>query len=302
MSTAEQGQILAMHAEMSLLSQERDESKREMEMLDEISPSGLLLLPATAALLNAKTDRLLRNATTLNIAGCENRRMAFLIPVKPSGIELFRWGLRNIASKFAEPFVRTLTLGLVPLVFFCCLQLVAHAGQGRAAVRRRCEPREARSLLARQQIQHTRVGVVAQLASKVSEDGDDRSVGKTTAAGRDAPARRDQRTLVARPLRERSDQPALADAGVAADQDGRGPPIAGRVESGVERRQLLGPAHELGAGHALTHQGIFARQPPAISPHFGRHGRDHGACGNNSMSMSLSGVRHQHGCPKWQPK
>ena len=37
MSTAEQGQILAMHAEMSLLSQDRDELKLEMEMLDEIA-------------------------------------------------------------------------------------------------------------------------------------------------------------------------------------------------------------------------------------------------------------------------
>jgi hypothetical protein len=103
-----------------------------------------------------------------------------------------------------------------------------------------------------------------QLAREAAERGGDRRVGEPVGAEGQAVAAQDARAALDREALELAQQPRLADARLAAHEDGGRRAVRGPVQRRPETLELRGAADELGARDAGWHGGDYLR-PGAIA-------------------------------------
>jgi hypothetical protein len=144
-------------------------------------------------------------------------------------------------------------------------QLVGHAAGRRIGAGPRRRPGRAETQPGRHRGEQVGQPGVAGLPQEVAKDADDRPVGQAAAVDRDAHAGRHQCAAGPGPTAELVDQAGLADAGVTGHQHRGGRSGGNPIERGDQDVQLLGPAHERGAGHPVWHGRSLARHPVRIS-------------------------------------
>jgi hypothetical protein len=117
---------------------------------------------------------------------------------------------------------------------------------------------EARQLPARG-TEHLDQVVGIELRGQRPQRADDRRVRQLGVADLDAVPEQHDHAVLARLLRDLADEPALADARLARDQDARGLAGRGGGDRGTQHLELTFPSHQSGArqasGHAADHRG-----------------------------------------------
>jgi hypothetical protein len=127
--------------------------------------------------------------------------------------------------------------------------LLVGAGAGAAELRQQVGERVAR---------RDRDLVVGEPARQRAQRRDERCVGDLRAAQLEALAEQDAGAAVGRAGFELAQQPGLADAGLAADEDERRAPLGGPAEAVGQELQLRCAADEDGGGEAARHPFIVA--------------------------------------------